>query len=180
MIPPLESGLLPMTEADIERFLRSTKGPASFFVLSLLYPQLRYNDVTFHQDHIHPAAYFTEHKFAEMGIPKEQWREWLDCRDCVPNLQLMNGHENVVKNATPLKDWLETKTDYEKATFVSDNYFPEQTGLGFNDFMTFFKARKEILRAKLGKVLALMNDRPVPIRTEWNDHNEEIDQQETP
>ncbi|MEO6543993.1 MAG: DUF262 domain-containing protein, partial [Nitrospiraceae bacterium] len=85
---------LAVTEADIERFLQSTKGPTSFFVLSILYPQLRYTEVMFHQDHIHPAAGFTDETFREMGIPKEQWQEWSNCRDCVPNLQLMEGRQN--------------------------------------------------------------------------------------
>lgn len=137
---------LAVTEADIERFLQSTKGPASFFVLSLLYPQLRYNEVAFHQDHIHPAAGFTDEKFREMGIPTEQWQEWWDCRDCVPNLQLMEGKQNESKNATPLGKWVGRESESWGATFARNNYFPENVGLGFKDFMEFFKQRKEVLK----------------------------------
>ncbi len=125
---------LAVTETDIERFLQSTKGPSSFFVLSLLYPQLRYNDVLFHQDHIHPAAGFTNEKFQEMGIAQDHWQDWTNCRDGVPNLQLMEGRRNESKNATPLKKWLETMSESERAAFASSNYFPANVGLEFKDF----------------------------------------------
>jgi hypothetical protein len=109
-----------VTETDIERFLQSTKGAPSFFVLSLLYPQLRYNEVVFHQDHIHPTAGFTEGSLRELGIPIEQWQEYWSLRDCVPNLQLMNGRQNLSKNATPLKDWLGRMSELEQASFAKD------------------------------------------------------------
>jgi uncharacterized protein with ParB-like and HNH nuclease domain len=168
---------LSVTEGDIERFLQSTKGPSSFFVLSLLYPQLRYNEVAFHQDHIHPAAGFTEEKFRELGVPEEQWQAWWDCCDCVPNLQLMNGRQNISKNATPLKEWVGKMAESERAIFASANYFPETVGLEFKDFIPFFKARKEVLRDRLRKALALTSDRPPTIRAEWND-DDEIEPQE--
>ena len=98
---------LKVTEEDIERFLQYKKGASSFFVLSLLYPQLRYNEVVFHQDHIHPESSFNEDKFKQIGIPKEQWSEWLNNRDSIPNLQLMKGQVNESKNATPFKIWFE-------------------------------------------------------------------------
>jgi hypothetical protein len=169
---------LAVTEADIERFLQSTKGPSSFFVLSLLYPQLRYSDVWFHQDHIHPAAGFTNDKFDEMGIPREQWQDWTNCRDCVPNLQLMEGRQNESKNAKPLKKWVETMSESERATFASSNYFPVNVGMEFKDFMKFFKQRKEVLRNELKKVLALTNE-PLPeAMAEWNDRDNDIETQE--
>jgi len=170
---------LAVTEEDIERFLQSTKGPSSFFVLSLLYPQLRYNEVAFHQDHIHPAAGFTEEKFEEMGIPKGQWQDWYDCCNCVPNLQLMNGRQNIIKNATPLKDWVGKMSKSEQATFASDNYFPETIALDFKDFIAFFKARQEVLRDKLKKVLALTSVRSSATLAEWNDNDDDIEPQES-
>jgi hypothetical protein len=171
---------LSVTEGDIERFLQSTKGPSSFFVLSLLYPQLRYNEVAFHQDHIHPAAGFTEEKFRELEVPKEQWQEWWDCCDCVPNLQLMNGRQNISKNATPLKDWVAKMTESEQATFASDNYFPKAIGLEFKDFVKFFRARKEVLRDKLKSALAFTSDRPPAMPAEWNNHDDEVEPQRHP
>jgi len=169
---------LAVTESDIERFLQSTKGPSSFFILSLLYPQLRYSEVEFHQDHIHPESGFTKNNFREMGIPEEEWQEWLNCRDCVPNLQLMEGRLNESKNATPLKRWVEQMDESGRTSFSSSNYFPENVDLAFKDFMIFFQRRKERLRNKLKKVLALTNDKPSALPVDWSDRDDEFESQE--
>lgn len=166
---------LAVTESDIDRFLQSTKGPTSFFILSLLYPQLRYSEVEFHQDHIHPESSFTEKNFREMGIPQEEWREWRSCRDCIPNLQLMEGRLNESKNATPLLRWVEQMDESRRASFATSNYFPENVDLAFKDFMIFFERRKEILRKKLKEVLALSSNIPSVPLAEWNDRNDEIE-----
>ena len=170
---------LAVTEADLERFLQATKGPASFFVLSLLYPHLRFNEVVFHQDHIHPAAGFSEENFKAIGLAETQWQEWWNCRDCVPNLQLMEGRQNESKNASPLKGWIEQMRESERSIFASNNYFPENVGLDFKDFISFYQKRKEILRVKLRKVLAMTNSQPAKAPDEWADRNEEIDSQES-
>ena len=164
---------LAVTEADIERFLQITKGPSSFFVLSLLYPQLRFNEVVFHQDHMHPAAGFSKENSEAIGLAAEQWQAWLDCRDCVPNLQLMKDRQNESKNATPLKDWVEDMCVSEQMAFFNDNYFPANESLAFSNFMQFFKLRKEILRNELRKVLALTNVQATVVIPEWNDQTEE-------
>ena len=170
---------LAVTEADIERFLLATKGPASFFVLSLLYPQLRFNEVVFHQDHIHPAAGFAEETFKGLGLPDTQWQEWYNARDCVPNLQLMEGRQNESKNATPLKEWIERMRESDRAIFASNNYFPGSVGLSFKDFIAFYQKRKEILRGELRKVLAMTSQQPTSAADEWADRNEEIEVQES-
>lgn len=163
---------LAVTPADIERFLQSTKGSTSFFLLSLLYPQLRYNEVAFHQDHIHPAAGFTDEQFEEVRIPADQWQTWRDRRDCVPNLQLMEGKQNICKNAAPLKVWFELKSRMDQSKFVNDNYFPPAIGLDFKDFMDFFDKRKEILRSELTKVLAMSSRKTSDEPITTNDRND--------
>ncbi len=168
---------LAVTESDIERFLQSTKGPSSFFILSLLYPQLRYSEVEFHQDHIHPESGFTESNFREIAIPEEEWKEWWNCRDCVPNLQLMEGRLNESKNATPLKRWVEQMDDSGRTAFFGSNYFPENVDLAFKDFMIFFKRRKERLRKELKKVLALTSEKPSTLPVDWSDRDDEIESQ---
>ena len=69
---------LAVTEDDIELFLCSKKGPVSFFLLSLLYPQLRYQDQIFHQDHIHPYSRFNDGNLDDMGIAAEEYLEWYE------------------------------------------------------------------------------------------------------
>ena len=170
---------LAVTEEDIERFLLYKKGPASFWVFSLLYPQLRFNEVIFHQDHIYPAAGFTEEKYREMGILQEQWQEWWNLRDCVPNLQLMTGRQNNSKNATPFKEWFMQMDEADRTAFSKNNYLPTDIELSFENFIDFFKQRKEKLRLELRKVLkveVLTAGRPA-VPTELDRHEEETDEQ---
>jgi hypothetical protein len=174
-IPLPQQKSLSVTVDDIERFLQYKKGYASFLVLSLLYPQLRYNEVMFHQDHIHPAAGFTKEKFQEMGIPEGQWQEWLEYRDCVPNLQMMEGRRNESKNATPFKTWFEQMEGKKREAFARDNYLPDSVDLQFENFIPFFHQRKELLRDELRKVLALNREPTLEIPAVWGDLDEEIE-----
>lgn len=153
---PLPSGKsLKVTGEDVDRFLEHRKGPAAFAVLQLLYPQLRYGEKSFHQDHMHPASKFNKEEFVKMGIDPEQYAQWWEWRDQVPNLQLMEGSQNQSKNAAPLGDWLQKMSDRDRDYFIANNYFPKQSDLAFASFPEFFKARREILREELGKLLCV-------------------------
>lgn len=156
-LPPQCS--LKVTEDDLERFLSLRKGAASFFVLALLYPQLRYTDTAFHQDHIHPAAGFTEKNYAAMGIPMSERSNWNERRDLVPNLQLLNDRRNQSKNDMPIAEWISRMTPEMQAAFPPANYFPDSISLDFKDFPKFFEARKETLRQRLRNVLAMTQER---------------------
>lgn len=165
---------LDVTVQDVERFLSTKKGAASFWILSLLYPHLRFEDVMFHQDHIHPASKFENSNFEIMGLPKEQWQEWLECRDSLPNLQLMEGKQNSAKNATPFKNWFETMNESHQSSFAKNNFLPSEVSLEFEQFMDFYKKRKDILRVELNKVLAVSKT-ATRDETVWAGRDDEIE-----
>ncbi|MBI5459737.1 DUF262 domain-containing protein [Methanobacterium sp.] len=144
-------------EEDIEDLLETKKGPYTFLILSLLYPNLKYGLNKWHQDHIHPASSFTNAKLKKYGIPEENWKHWQLLKDQLPNLQIMEGSENESKNKTPFNAWLHGKNadcipnvrDIDK--FLLDNYIPLETSLEFEDFENFFEKRKGILRDEIKK-----------------------------
>jgi len=150
---------LKITDEVIEEIVEYKKGPYTFMVLSLLYPHLKFSQINFHQDHIHPASLFTDAKLKKYEIPVEKWDSWKDMKDMLPNLQLLEGKENESKNKLPFKDWLNGKSfsgnqnvkDIDK--FKSDNYIPQNQNLEFNNFEKFFEERKEILKKKISRVL---------------------------
>lgn len=151
---------LKITEEDIEEFLNYRKGANSFFVLSLLYPNLRFNQVHFHQDHIHPDSKFRDAKLRDAGIDENKWQDWQYIKDTIPNLQLMEGRENESKNASYFKDWFKgtdntgKKNVNDPAKFCLDNFIPD-TSFEFSNFETFYAERKKIITSKLTKVLNL-------------------------
>ena len=166
---------LAVSENDLDRFMESSKGPSAFFLLTLLYPSLRYSEVSFHQDHLHPYSGFTEANFKAMDIPQSQWPEWQGRRDRLPNLQLLSESRNTSKNATPLKQWVERMEPSVRATFAADNYFPDGASLAFNDFIDFYDTRKELLRSKLRLVLAMTDIQAPEPSGEWESRDSTTD-----
>lgn len=161
-----------INDEEIDRFLSYKKGPGSFFVLSLLYPHLRYNEVQFHQDHIHPSAKFSDQIFDEIGIPVDQRNEWMERRDLVPNLQLLEGRENETKQAAYFKDWLATKDEEKQRHLRVTNYIPNTSSLEFEDFILFFEERKKLLRLEIKKVLAISEQ---PLTSQLIDEPDEFE-----
>lgn len=154
---------LKISEEDIEEFMDYKKGANSFFVLSLLYPNLRFNQVHFHQDHIHPNTRFSNSKLKDEGILEENWEDWQNIKDTIANLQLMEGRENSSKNATHFKDWFEgtdgsgKKNVTDPIKFKEDNFIPN-TEFDFENFEEFYTKRKELMKLELGKVLNLVTE----------------------
>ena len=139
-----------MNAEDIEELLSATKGPYTFLVLSLLYPQLRFNEVQFHQDHIHPWSQFSDAKLKPLGLTPAKVSEWQIKRDQLPNLQLMEGSENQSKNATPFVAWLNVQPNQEH--FLQTNMITHGLNLEIKEFDHFFETRKGILHDRLSDV----------------------------
>lgn len=139
---------------DIEEFMDFKKGANAFFVLSILYPNLKFNQINFHQDHIHPDSGFTNAKLRDAGVSEDKWQDWQWKKDRLPNLQLMEGRENESKNNKPFQEWLnENESIRDKGKFLSDNYIPNYVNLSFSNFNEFYESRKKNLTQELCKVL---------------------------
>ena len=143
-----------ITDEDIEKILEYKKGSYSFMILSLLYPNLKYGQIKFHQDHIHPATLFTNHKLETYNIPIEKRELWKDIKDRLPNLQLMEGSENISKNKTLFKDWVNSVDNVKDIVkYKEDNYIDINSSEEFSNFEEFYNKRREILRQKLINLL---------------------------
>lgn len=130
---------------DIDYWLDNyEKGASTFVLLSLLYPNLKLSQISFHQDHCHPFAGFEKKAIASLGLPKEKIYEWQRKRNLLPNLQFLEGSENESKNKIPLKEWVEEGNDFR--------YHPEGISLELIDFDSFFEERRKLIRSKLIEV----------------------------
>ena len=108
----------------INFFLEYKKGKKAFMVLRMLYPDLQYNVLAYDQDHIHPSINFRNKTLRDMGLTEEELLEWRKMKDQLPNLQMMDGRSNKVKNQSPFKKWLDEKPMNEKESYFEDNYIP--------------------------------------------------------
>lgn len=129
-------------------------GAYTFMLLSLLYPNLKYSQKGFHQDHMHPYAGFEESKIANLKLPdgsviddvrKDEWRRR---RNTLANLQLLEGRENERKNATPLVDWIKVIANSENA-----KYMPSDSSFELSHFEDFVDKRQKLMSDALKAIL---------------------------
>ena len=142
------------TQEDIEALFDREIGAYTFMVLSLLYPNLKYSQKGFHQDHMHPYVGFTTDKLSKVVLPdgssldKETIAEWQWRRNTLANLQLLEGRENEKKNKTPLIDWLKAPGNADNA-----KYLPEGISYELGNFEEFMAKRRELMAAELKRIL---------------------------
>ena len=129
-------------------------GAYTFMLLSLLFPNLKYSQKGFHQDHMHPYAGFEESKIANLKLPdgsiiddvrKDEWRRR---RNTLANLQLLEGRENERKNATPLVDWIKVIANSENA-----KYMPSDSSFELSHFEDFMDKRQKLMSDALKAIL---------------------------
>jgi hypothetical protein len=150
---------LTIDASDIEDFLDNRKGPYTFLILSVLYPDLRLDQINFHQDHMHPYSKFKPAALAEMGLEPDQINQWIEMADQLPNLQLLEGQENTVKQATHLASWVKNNEADEKY-YRERNYLPEELSLNFSDFESFYESRKQMLSDQLYQLFGVVKVEP--------------------
>ncbi len=129
--------------------------PGTFTVLSLLYPWLKF-DQHFHMDHIFPRSMFTEKRMRDKGIPEDEWPRWLDHKDDLGNIQLLQGPVNQNKSDKEFEAWLREKhsepTDlqiYRKEHFIPD------VDLAFENYPAFLEARTQIVKDRIEQLLGV-------------------------
>ena len=129
-------------------------GAYTFMILSLLYPNLKYSQKGFHQDHMHPHTSFEEEKIKDLTlasgdkIDDETREDWIRRRDTLANLQLLEGRENEKKNATPLIEWLKKPENMDNA-----KYLPDGISYELSNFEQFMEERQKLMSDALKAIL---------------------------
>lgn len=143
------------TEDEIDDMFDTYEiGAYTFMLLSLLYPNLKYSQKGFHQDHMHPFSSFEEKKIKDLVLPdgkvidedtKEEWRRR---RNTLANLQLLEGADNEAKSAIPLTDWLKKSENRDNV-----KYLPENVSYELSNFEEFMEKRQELMSKALKDLL---------------------------
>lgn len=123
-----------LTDEAIDNILATQKDNSfAFAIVSLLYPYMDYKNGNFHLDHIHPFALCSE-RGLEMPV-----------YNSVLNLQMLDGNENMAKNAKPLKQWIdEQTTDDTRGQFLKSHIIPD-VDLDLSNFDEFIATRRKML-----------------------------------
>ena len=137
---------LKVSVEDVEGLLTLQYGsPAVLPVLQVLYPHLNYKNAVFHIDHIYPKSKFTTRN-------QSLSQDFLDDKNYLFNLQLLEGTENISKKDADPDIWVDEYFDHDPikiADYKTKNYIDTTCTLKWDDFGTFMEKRTELLREAL-------------------------------
>ena len=125
----------------------------TFALLSMLFPFVDLRN-QFHVDHIFPAARFSRRRLLDAGVPEGDVDAFIECKDLLGNLQLLQGAMNTEKNAKMPADWLsETFPDDSTRSGYMESHALGHVPANITEFDTFFEARRERLKVWIGELL---------------------------
>ena len=80
-------------------------------------------------------------------------------KDCLPNLQLLEGKENIEKSNIPFQKWINADKNgvmnvHNQSEFKNTHYIPESVDLDITNFEEFYQVRKEKLKQVLKNILS--------------------------
>ena len=127
----------------------------TFALLSLVFPFVNLRN-QLHIDHIFPVSRFTKPRLEAAGVPDDKIDDFIQRKDGLANLQLLEGPENIEKRAKLPAEWLSQPQTYSdpasRQNYVS-NYMLGDVPETITEFDTFYEARRACLKAKLEKLL---------------------------
>ncbi len=128
-----------ITDETLEEILtRNKKDAYSLMILTFLYPEMKYEQISFHQDHMNPESKFNKSELESKG------RNWFDIRNSIPNLHILKGDENQSKNDITLEEWVAERPNF-KDKFITD----ENMNFAFDNFEYFYNHRKNNIKNDL-------------------------------
>ena len=130
-----------------------------FPLLSLLYPFVDLRN-QFHIDHVFPRSQFKPAQLRKDGFDDEQVELLRDLRDRLPNLQLLEGADNIQKQATLPAVWLRGKYpgqngggDAMSIKDYCDRHDLKELPEEIKDFQKFYDTRHATLTTKIAGLI---------------------------
>ena len=141
-------------EEEIEELADMSSGDRlTFGLLSVLFPFVDLRN-QFHVDHVFPRSRFTEKRLRDGCVPEEKIDDFIQYRDRLANLQLLEGSKNTEKSAKMPAKWLcqvhpcpSNRQDY------TDRHLLGDVPNSITEFDAFYYARRDRLKEKIGQLL---------------------------
>ena len=133
--------------------------PLTFALLSLLFPFVDLRN-HFHIDHIFPRARFTRTRLTSACVPDNKIDDFIQSRDGLANLQLLEGTQNLEKSAKMPAEWLsETYSNLTDRQAYQGRHLLGEVPASIIKFDKFYDARRERLKSEI-KLLLGRHDNP--------------------
>ena len=146
-------------EEELEDLLDQSYGSSLIYsVLSLLYPGV---DVSFrfHEDHIFPLKVITRKSLTDAGVPEDKVEDYMNRRNRLANLQLLEECDNLKKGIKMPADWLRDDFTNEEIEAWMERNFIEHIPESITGFLDFYESRREIMKVRLAEILGV----PLPV-----------------
>lgn len=125
-----------------------------FALLTLLFPFVDVTNHHFHIDHVFPKSRFTKPKLKKAGVSEDDFDEFKELVNCLPNLQLLEGAENIDKQASMPREWMESTLTESARTNYCDIHLLGDVPESLTDFRSFYEARSRALRSRIVQLLS--------------------------
>ena len=146
-------------EEEIDELTAMEYGDKRLFaLLSLLFPFVDVTNHHFHVDHVFPKSRFTKPRLQKVEVPKEEWDEFKEMANSLPNLQLLEGGENIEKQAQMPAKWMKDTLTVTQRTNYCDNHVLGDVPESLLKFREFYNARSVALRQKMVSLLGVVKE----------------------
>ncbi|MET3769833.1 hypothetical protein ABIB15_002537 [Marisediminicola sp. UYEF4] len=145
---------LAVTPEQIDDILRLPYGGArTFAVLAVLFPHVNTRNIH-HVDHVLPQALLARPKLKQAGFDRDAADDLQTKRDQLPNLQLLEGSENISKSDTSPTVWASAAfpTPDSFRAYLDRNALPRLPA-DVTEFAEFFTERRAALARRIAATL---------------------------
>ncbi|TWU09955.1 DUF262 domain-containing protein [Allorhodopirellula heiligendammensis] len=151
---------LQFSEEEIDTLAEMQYGDKRVFaLLTLLFPFVDVTNHHFHIDHVFPKSRFTKTRFKYVRLPEEEWDELKEMGNSLPNLQLLDGPENLEKKAVTPANWMETAfTDDTDRSHYCKIHVLGTVPPTLREFREFYDVRAAALRHKIVDLLGVSKE----------------------
>ena len=147
---------LQFTDIEIDELLDMEYGDKRLFpLLTMLYPFVDVTNHIFHIDHVFPIARFTKPQLRKAGVAEDEWDSFKDMANRLPNLQLLEGAENLSKKASLPAEWMQENMKPSARSNYCDNHRLGTVPEAITDFADFYEKRREALKERLASLLGV-------------------------
>lgn len=145
---------LKFDDDEIDELVEMEYGDKRLFsLLTLLFPFVDVTNHHFHIDHFFPKSLFKRPKLKKAGVDKEDFDEFKIMGNSLPNLQLLEGSENIEKQASMPADWIADALSDSVRTNYCDNHLLGEVPDSIVEFSDFYNARRTLLRERIEKLI---------------------------
>lgn len=146
---------LDFEDEEINELVEMQYGDKRLFALmTLLFPFVGVAKNHFHIDHVFPKSRFTNAKLKEACVGEEDIGNFQEMFNCLPNLQLLEGIENIEKQAEMPADWIASAFNDAERTNYCQIHFLGEVPEALSGFKKFYNVRRDALREKIVDILA--------------------------